>query len=82
MYKEECWYILRASVYTVLGIVVITFKRFQENKNLLQFKPFKFSTVIKIYLVDIIMTVLLVWLVLRGFDNFKNLIENSFFLFF
>ena len=82
MYKEECWYILRASVYTVLGIVVITFKRFQENKNLLQFKPFKFSTVIKIYLVDIIMTVLLVWLVLRGFDNFKNLIENSFFYFF
>ena len=82
MYKEECWYILRASVYTVLGIVVITFKRFQENKNFLQFKPFKFSTVIKIYLVDIIMTVLLVWLVLRGFDNFKNLIENSFFYFF
>ena len=82
MYKEEYWYILRASVYTVLGIVVITFKRFQENKNLLQFKPFKFSTVIKIYLVDIIMTVLLVWLVLRGFDNFKNLIENSFFYFF
>ena len=82
MYKAECWYILRASVYTVLGIVVITFKRFKENKNLLQFKPFKFSTVIKIYLVDIIMTVLLVWLVLRGFDNFKNLIENSFFYFF
>ena len=82
MYKEEYWYILKTLVYTVLGIVVITFKRFQENKNLLQFKPFKFSTVIKIYLVDIIMTVLLVWLVLRGFDNFKNLIENSFFYFF
>ena len=82
MYKAECWYILRASVYTVLGIAVITFKRFKENKNLLQFKPFKFSTVIKVYLIDIIMTVLLVWLVLRGFDNFKNLIENSFFYFF
>ena len=82
MYKEEYWYILRASVYTVLCIAVITFKRFKENKNLLQFKPFKFSTVIKVYLIDIIMTVLLVWLVLRGFDNFKNLIENSFFYFF
>jgi len=82
MYKAECWYILRASVYTVLGIAVITFKRYKENKNLLQFKPFKFSTVIKVYLIDIIMTVLLVWLVLRGFDNFKNLIENSFFYFF
>ena len=81
MYKEEYWYILRASVYTVLCIAVITFKRFKENKNLLQFKPFKFSTVIKVYLIDIIMTVLLVWLVLRGFDNFKNLIENSFFYF-
>ena len=82
MYKEEYWYILKTLVYTVLGIAIITFKRYKENKNLLQFKPFKFSTVIKIYLVDIIMTVLLVWLVLRGFDNFKNLIENSFFYFF
>ena len=50
IYKEEYWSIILTIVYTVLGIAVITFKRFKENKNLLQFKPFKFSTVIKISL--------------------------------
>ena len=81
MYKAECWYILRASVYTVLGIAVITFKRYKENKNLLQFKPFKFSTVIKISLVDIIITTLISWVLFRGFNYFKNTIQKSFIYF-
>ena len=76
MYKEEYWYILKTLVYTVLGIAIITFKRYKENKNLLQFKPFKFSTVIKIYFIDIIITTLIAW-IFRGFGNFKNMIESS-----
>ena len=76
MYKEEYWYIILAIGYTVLGIAIITFKRFKENKNLLQFKPFKFSTVIKIYFIDIIITTLIAW-IFRGFGNFKNMIESS-----
>ena len=81
MYKEEYWYILKTLVYTVLGIAVITFKRFKENKNLLQFKPFKFSTVIKVYLIDIIITTLIAWVLFSGFNYFKNTIQNSFFYF-
>ncbi|EPF36396.1 CPBP family intramembrane glutamic endopeptidase [Treponema denticola] len=76
MYKEEYWSIILTIVYTVLGIAVITFKRFKENKNLLQFKPFKFSTVIKIYFIGIIITTLIAW-IFRGFGNFKNMIESS-----
>ena len=76
MYKEEYWYIILAIGYTVLGIAIITFKRFKENKNLLQFKPFKFSTVIKIYFIGIIITTLIAW-IFRGFGNFKNMIESS-----
>ena len=76
MYKEEYWYIILTIVYTVLGIAIITFKRFKENKNLLQFKPFKFSTVIKIYFIGIIITTLIAW-IFRGFGNFKNMIESS-----
>ena len=81
MYKEEYWYILKTLVYTVLGIAVITFKRFKENKNLLQFKPFKFSTVIKVYLIDIIITTLIAWVLFSGFNYFKNTIQSSFFYF-
>ena len=77
MYKEEYLYIIMALVYTVLGIAVITFKRFKENRNLLQFKLFKFSTVIKISLVDIIITALITWVAFRGFNYFKNIIQNS-----
>ena len=76
MYKEEYWYIILTIVYTVIGIAIITFKRFKENKNLLQFKPFKFSTVIKIYFIGIIITTLIAW-IFRGFGNFKNMIESS-----
>ncbi|UTY29371.1 CPBP family intramembrane glutamic endopeptidase [Treponema putidum] len=81
MYKEEYWYILKTLVYTVLGIAIITFKRYKENKNLLQFKPFKFSTVIKVYLIDIIITTLIAWVLFSGFNYFKNTIQNSFFYF-
>ena len=81
MYKEEYWYIILAIGYTVLGIAIITFKRFKENKNLLQFKPFKFSTVIKVYLIDIIITTLIAWVLFSGFNYFKNTIQNSFFYF-
>ena len=81
MYKEEYLYIIMALVYTVLGIAVITFKRFKENKNLLQFKPFKFSTVIKVCLIDIIITTLIAWVLFSGFNYFKNTIQNSFFYF-
>ena len=81
IYKEEYWYIILAIGYTVLGIAVITFKRFKENKNLLQFKPFKFSTVIKISLVDIIITTLISWVLFRGFNYFKNTIQKSFIYF-
>ena len=77
IYKEEYWYIIVTIVYTVLGIAVITFKRFKENKNLLQFKPFKFSTVIKVYLIDIIITTLISWVLFRGFNYFKNTIQSS-----
>ena len=77
MYKEEYLYIIMALVYTVLGIAVITFKRFQENKNLLQFKPFKFSTVIKILLLSISITMFITWVVFRNFNYFKNIIQNS-----
>ncbi|AIN93124.1 CPBP family intramembrane metalloprotease [Treponema putidum] len=77
MYKEKYWYILKTLVYTVLGIAVITFKRFKENKNILQFKSFKFSTVIKILLVDIIITTLIAWVLFSGFNYFKNTIQNS-----
>ena len=81
MYKEEYWYILKTLVYTVLGIAIITFKRYKENKNLLQFKPFKFSTVIKVYLIDIIITTLIAWVLFSGFNYFKNTIQSSFFYF-
>ena len=81
MYKEEYLYIIMALVYTVLGIAVITFKRFKENRNLLQFKLFKFSTVIKISLVDIIITTLISWVLFRGFNYFKNTIQKSFIYF-
>ena len=81
MYKEEYWYILKTLVYTVLGIAIITFKRYKENKNLLQFKPFKFSTVIKVCLIDIIITTLIAWVLFSGFNYFKNTIQNSFFYF-
>ena len=81
IYKEEYWSIILTIVYTVLGIAVITFKRFKENKNLLQFKPFKFSTVIKISLVDIIITTLISWVLFRGFNYFKNTIQKSFIYF-
>ena len=77
MYKEEYWYILKTLVYTVLGIAIITFKRYKENKNLLQFKPFKFSTVIKVYLIDIIITTLIAWVLFSGFNYFKNTIQSS-----
>ncbi|UTY29372.1 CPBP family intramembrane glutamic endopeptidase [Treponema putidum] len=77
MYKEEYWSIILTIVYTVLGIAVITFKRFQENKNLLQFKPFKFSTVIKILLLAISITMFITWVVFRDFNYFKNIIQNS-----
>ena len=77
MYKEEYWSIILTIVYTVLGIAVITFKRFKENKNLLQFKPFKFSTVIKILLLAISITMFITWAVFRDFDYFKNIIQNS-----
>ena len=77
MYKEEYWYIILTIVYTVLGIAIITFKRFKENKNLLQFKPFKFSTVIKVYLIDIIITTLIAWVLFSGFNYFKNTIQSS-----
>ena len=81
IYKEEYWSIILTIVYTVLGIAVITFKRFKENKNLLQFKPFKFSTVIKISLVNIIITTLISWVLFRGFNYFKNTIQKSFIYF-
>ena len=81
IYKEEYWYIIVTIVYTVLGIAVITFKRFKENRNLLQFKLFKFSTVIKISLVDIIITTLISWVLFRGFNYFKNTIQKSFIYF-
>ena len=77
MYKEEYWSIILTIVYTVLGIAVITFKRFKENKNLLQFKPFKFSTVIKILLLAISITMFITWVVFRDFNYFKNIIQNS-----
>ena len=77
MYKEEYWSIILTIVYTVLGIAVITFKRYKENKNLLQFKPFKFSTVIKVYLIDIIITTLIAWVLFSGFNYFKNTIQSS-----
>ena len=77
MYKEEYWYILKTLVYTVLGIAIITFKRYKENKNLLQFKPFKFSTVIKVCLIDIIITTLIAWVLFSGFNYFKNTIQSS-----
>ena len=77
MYKEEYWSIILTIVYTVLGIAVITFKRFKENKNLLQFKPFKFSTVIKILLLAISITMFITWVVFRDFNYFKNTIQNS-----
>ena len=77
IYKEEYWYIILAIGYTVLGIAIITFKRYKENKNLLQFKPFKFSTVIKVYLIDIIITTLIAWVLFSGFNYFKNTIQSS-----
>jgi len=77
MYKEEYWSIILTIVYTVLGIAVITFKRFKENKNLLQFKPFKFSTVIKILLLAISITMFITWVLFSGFNYFKNTIQSS-----
>ena len=82
MYKETYWYILETVVYTIFGIVVIVFKRFKENKSLLQFTSFKFSSIIKIFLIDITAIALLQWGGFRGFNNFQNMVQKSFVYFF
>ena len=82
MYKETYWYILETVVYTIFGIAVIVFKRFKENKSLLQFTSFKFSSIIKIFLIDIMATILLLWVGFHGFNNFQNMVQKSFVYFF
>jgi len=69
---------IESVVYTLLIIVIIMTKRFKGKKNLLQFKPFKISTVLKILLVDIATATLISWLVFRGFDYFTDRIQKTF----
>ena len=80
--SDAYWFILKTAVYTLVGVAVILYKRSKENKQLLQFKPFKVSTVLKIFLIDITATTLLLWIGFRGFNNFQNLVQKSFMYFF
>ena len=82
MCSDAYWFILKTALYMLIGGAVILYKRSKENKQLLQFKPFKVSTVLKIFLIDITATTLLLWIGFRGFNNFQNLVQKSFMYFF
>ena len=82
MCSDAYWFILKTALYMLIGGAVILYKRSKENKQLLQFKPFKVSTVLKIFLIDITAIALLQWGGFRGFNNFQNLVQKSFVYFF